>query len=85
MCKLLFNENPSGMLYLATKNDNVYSKAKNFTSPISENCHVWTANDTRTKKNILLYIFKEIGITPADLELELVPLNDTTIDENVED
>ncbi len=85
VCKLVFREHPSEMLYLATKNDMVHASAKYFTSPVADNCHVWTSNDTRTKRGILLYIFREIGIVPSELELELVPLNDNTVSDNVED
>ena len=85
VCKLIFNEHPSEMLYLATKNDMVHANANTYSSPVADNCHVWTSNDTRTKRGILLYIFKEIGISPSELELELVPLNDNTISDNVED
>lgn len=76
---------PSEMLYLATKNDMVHATANTYSSPVADNCHVWTSNDTRTKRGILLYIIKEIGISPSELELELVPLNDNTISDNVED
>ena len=37
------------------------------------------------KKTVLLYIMKEVGINPSDLELELVPMNDNAISDNVED
>lgn len=84
-CKLIFNEHPTEMLYLATKNDNLYSEAKHFTSPVSDNCHVWTSNNTRTKKNILLYIFKEIGVAPAEFEIDLVPMSENTVNDNSED
>ena len=84
-CKLIFNEHPTEMLYLATKNDNLYAEVKHFTSPVSDNCHVWTSNNTKTKKNILLYIFKEIGVAPAEFELELVPLSDNSCTDNAED
>ena len=85
VCKLIFEEYPTEMLYLTTKDDTLHPVAKKYTSPITDNCHVWTANDTRTKKNILLYIFKEIGISPAELELELVPISDSIVNESVED
>lgn len=85
VCKLVFKEHPSEMLYLATKDDTLHIKAKSYTSPVADNCHIWTSNDTRTKRNILLYIFREIGISPSELELELVPLNDNIVSDNVED
>lgn len=85
VCKLVFNEYPSEMLYLATKNDNLHSTAKSYTTPIVNNCHVWTSNDTRSKRNVLLYIFNEIGIDSSILELELEPINNNVVDDNVED
>ncbi len=85
VCKLIFNEYPSEMLYLATKNDYLHSTAQTYTTPIVNNCHVWASNDTRSKRNVLLYIFKEIGIDPSILELELEPINNNVVDDNVED
>ena len=46
---------------------------------------MWSSNDTRTKRAILAYIFKEIGILPSDLELMLVPVSENTVIDNVED
>ena len=85
MCKLIFNEKPSEMLYLATCNNNLYSHEQNYTTKVADNCYVWSSNDTRTKRSVLLYIMKEVGINPSDLELELVPLNDNAISDSVED
>ena len=76
LCKIIYSERTTDMLYLASKDDSLYSSPTYFTSPINENCHVWTSSDTRSKKNVILYIFKELGINPSELELELVPLND---------
>ena len=85
VCKLLFAEHPSEMLYLATKNINLHSTEQAYYTKVAENCYVWSSNDTRTKKSVLAYIFKEIGILPSELELELVPLNENTVNDNVED
>ena len=85
VCKLIFNEYPTEMLYLATKDNYLHASAKDYTAPVVENCHVWASNDTRSKRNVLLYIFKELGIDPSILELELVPLNNNVVDDNVED
>lgn len=74
VCKTLYAEKPTEMLYLATKNSYLYSKEESFTSIIAENCHVWSANSTKSKRGILLYIFKELNISPSLLEIELVPL-----------
>ena len=85
VCKLIFNEYPTEMLYLATKNNYLHDSAQDYTTPVVENCHVWASNDTRSKRNVLLYIFKELDLDPSVLELELVPLNNNVVDDNVED
>lgn len=73
VCKTLYGEKPTEMLYLATKNSYLYSKEESYTSIIAENCHVWSANSTKSKRGTLLYIFKELNISPSVLEVELVP------------
>ena len=85
VCKLVFAEYPSEMLYLATKDYNLHPKEQSNYTKIAENCYVWSSNDTRTKRAILAYIFKEIGIIPSDLELMLVPVSENTVIDNVED
>ena len=85
VCKLVFAEYPSEMLYLATKDYNLHPKEQSNNTKIAENCYVWSNNDTRTKRAILAYIFKEIGILPSDLELMLVPVSENTVIDNVED
>ncbi len=85
VCKLIFSEHPSEMLYLATKNYNLHSKEHDNLTKIADNCYVWSSNDTRTKRGVLLYIFKEIGISPSELELELVPVNDNAGGDDTDD
>lgn len=85
VCKLVFAEYPSEMLYLATKDYNLHPKEQSNYTKIADNCYVWSSNDTRTKRAVLAYIFKEIGILPSDLELMLVPINENTVIDNVED
>ena len=70
---------------LATKDYNLHPKEQSNYTKIAENCYVWSSNDTRTKRAILAYIFKEIGILPSDLELMLVPVSENTVIDNVED
>ena len=73
VCKTLFSEKPTEMLYLATKNYTLFSKEEGYTTQVAENCHVWSANSTKSKQQSLLYIFNELNISPAVLEIELVP------------
>lgn len=78
LCKIIYAEKPSDLLYLATKDDYLYASPTIYTSQIAENCHVLTSNDTRTKKNVILYVFKELGIHPSELELDLEPLSESS-------
>lgn len=85
LCKLLYRERTTEMLYLATKNMHLYSSKQNYTSMIAENCHVWSSNSTKTKQGILQYIFKELNIAPSDLEIELLPISEKENNETNED
>lgn len=73
VCKNLFSEKPTDMLYLATKNSMLFIKDEGYTTRIADNCYVWSANSTKNKQSVLLYIFKELNISPSILEVELVP------------
>lgn len=76
LCKLLYADNPTGMGYLATKESWLYSKNQDGMARVADNCFVYVANSTNTKKNTIKYIFEQLEINPASLEFELVPLND---------
>ena len=84
VCKTLYGEKPTEMLYLATKNSYLYSKDEGYTTIIAENCYVWSANSTRSKRATLQYIFKELNIPPSVLEVELVPQGNSDDAEEVE-
>jgi len=83
VCKNLFSEKPTDMLYLATKNSMLFIKDEGYTTRIADNCYVWSANSTKNKQSVLLYIFKELNISPSILEVELVPQtnNEDMVDE----
>lgn len=85
VCKTLYSEKPTEMLYLATKNSYLYSKEESYTSVIAENCHVWSASSTKSKRGTLQYIFKELNISPSVLEVELVPQGNSDEIEDDED
>ncbi len=87
VCKLLYKEKPTEMLYLATKELNLHAHSNENFSYVADNCYIWSSNSTRTKRAILLYIFKEIGISPSELEIELVPESDSdaTLFDNMDD
>ncbi|MCR5066282.1 MAG: HNH endonuclease family protein, partial [Bacteroidales bacterium] len=81
VCKLLYGEKPTEMLYLATKNDYLFSESKDSNSKVADNCYVWTNNSTRSKRQELLYLFAELSISPSELEVELVPQHDEEDDD----
>ncbi len=81
VCKLIYNEKPTEMLYLATKIYNLHPKQQDNNTKIADKCYVWSANSTRTKRAILLYIFKEVEISPSELEIELVPETDNVVED----
>ena len=74
VCKLLYDENPSTMTYLAKKNWWVHDGESKERTQFTDSCYVHSSCSTSTKRSILNYLFKEFGI-PADcLEFELEPL-----------
>lgn len=85
VCKILYNEKTSDMIYLSTKEEYLHSKQKTYNTKVADKCFVWTANDTKSKRNTLLYIFGELGIAPSELELELKPITETTLYDDLED
>ena len=85
VCKLLYKEKPTEMLYLATKENNLHCHSKDIYSYVADNCYVWTSNSTKVKRGILLYIFNEIGISPSELEIELIPENEVGLFDNEEE
>ena len=82
VCKLLYAEKPTEMLYLATKSYYLHPSPKDIYSYVADNCYVWSSTSTKTKRATLLYIFEKIGIAPSELEIELLPENDTTLFDN---
>ena len=85
LCKLLYKEKTTEMIYLATKCMYLHSMQQYYTSMVAENCHVWTSNSTKTKQGIIQYIFKELNIAPSDLEIELLPISEKGNSESEED
>lgn len=76
VCKNLYKEYGSDMLYLATKDYYFHEKSGSNRTQISEKCYVWTWSSTKDKRATLLYLFSELGIPASTLELVIQPLND---------
>jgi len=73
LCKLIYKENPTGILYLSTKNSNLHCKERSDLSKVEDNCYVYTSSSTKTKLSVLNYIFENLELSSSDLEFELVP------------
>ena len=68
------------MTYVATKNFWMHEEGNRERSKIADRCYVHSSCSTYTKRNILNYLFKELGITAGVLELEIAPLADKVTD-----
>jgi len=84
VCKLMYNENPSTMSYVASKNYWIHDCEAPGRSKVADQCYVHSSCSTNTKRSILNYLFKECGIPSNVLEFELVPLAEKVVD-NEED
>ncbi len=80
VCKALYNEKPYEMLYLATKNTNLFDKSLSYTSEVAKGCHVWSSSSTKSKILTLRYIFEGLNISPSELEIELHQMDDSEED-----
>ena len=84
VCKLMYNESPSTMTYVASKNYWIHDSEAKGRSKVAEHCDVHTSCSTNTKRSILNYLFKECGIPTSVLEFELAPLADKVTESNEE-
>jgi hypothetical protein len=84
LCKILYSENPSMMLYLANKDWWLHEKAAKDYSKVADKCYVHSSCSTNTKRTIITYIFKELNIAHSDLEFELAPIGDKVMDSEEE-
>jgi hypothetical protein len=80
VCKMMYNENPSSMTYLASKDYWVHETDNKERSKIAEGCYVHSSCSTSTKRSILNYLFKEMGIPSNILEFEIAPLAEKVTD-----
>ncbi len=80
VCKLMYDENPSTMTYVASLDYWMHEKENKDRTKIAERCYVYTSCGTNTKRSILNYLFGELNIPSSVLEFELMPLNDKVTD-----
>lgn len=80
VCKLIYNDNPSTMMYLVSKDEWVHETNARDRTMITEKCFVYSSNSTNTKRSILTYLLKQCEISPSVLEFELLPIADNVIE-----
>lgn len=80
VCKLMYNENPSTMVYLATKDCYLHEVDSEGRTKVADNCYIYSSCSTNTKRTILAYLFKNCNVPASSLEFELVPLTDNIIE-----
>lgn len=80
VAKLMYDEKPSTMAYLASKDEWVHETDSKERSKVAERCYIYSSCSTNTKRSGINYLFKEMGIPSSVLELELVPLVERVTD-----
>ena len=80
LCKLIYQENKLTMDYLCRKEWWVHVNDAPDRSFVATNCYVHSACNTKTKKSIIKYLFKECNISEFDLEIHLQPLANNNIE-----
>lgn len=80
VAKLMYNEKPSTMAYLASKDEWLHENDSRDRSKVADKCYIFTSCSTNTKRSGLNYLFRELEIPSSILEFELVPLVDRVID-----
>ena len=84
VCKLLYDENPSSMTYLASKEEWVHQTGNRDRSLVAEQCYVYSSCSTNTKRAILNYLFAELKLPTGILEFELAPIGEKVTDSDDE-
>ena len=80
VCKLMYNENPSTMAYLASRDEWVHETSSKERSKIADSCFVYSSCSTNTKRSLLGFLFKELSIPTSVLEFEIAPLAEKVTD-----
>lgn len=80
LCRIIYEEMPIQMNSLAKNNGSLCEKEAKDYSRVADNCFVYTSCSTKSKCNIINYIFEQLEINPSDLEFELVPISDKVQD-----
>ena len=85
VCKLLYDEAPSTMTYLAKKNYWIHDTDNKERTLFANSCYVHSSCSTNTKRSILNYLFKEFNTNPDNLEFELEPIRQDNVTDSSEE
>lgn len=84
LCKLIYDEQPTAMYFLATKEYWLHSQDNKDRAKIADQCYVHASCSTKTKCSIIRYLFKNLDILPTELEFHLFPQNPGAEEDNNE-
>ncbi len=73
VCHLLYLEDRASIIQLCQQQSWLHCEPADWKTPFADGCYVYTANDTKTKCNIMRYVFEKCGIDPESLILHLKP------------
>lgn len=75
LCKLVYEENPTEMYFLASSENWFHLNEAKDRSKIADDCYVWSSNSTKTKCSCIRYLFSNLHIMPSVLDFHLYPIS----------
>ena len=81
VCKLVYTEKPTAVAYLCAKDNWFHSYDYKKHSKIADNCYVWSSASAKSICYVLGLLFAETGIPKSQLEFDLIPLKENTVDD----
>lgn len=79
MCTLVYNENPSAVTYLCTKNWWFHDTETKERTKFADGCYVHSSASAKSITSILTHLFVEIGIAKSLLEFDLKPIKENIV------
>ena len=78
---LVYTEKPTAVAYLCAKDNWFHSYDYKKHSKIADNCYVWSSASAKSICYVLGLLFAETGIPKSQLEFDLIPLKENTVDD----
>ena len=71
LLQILYKEDTASVIYLANKQYWLYTTCDDYRTKIEDECYVHSHNSTKTKMDILHYVFNNLNIPETDLTFYL--------------